>query len=403
MGGVSKAIDTLGQVDDPQSFLGGLNKQVSDTLRSKVDINGQPQKVRWQTVRQPILDAIDDAKLDRTTKGKAYLEGLQKELDNFDQEHPGAVSVLDAQREKQAIYRGLSPSVFSDAVQAPTPAQKEGARLLAKGYKQAIEDIAPEVGQLNNKMHNAILLQDRLIDIEKTHPGTLQKWMAPMVGLGGGALGVSMGHPMAGSLWATGLLAAQALSDPITGANLARLMHGVGYGSAAKLAGATGRAAGLGAFNLGAGPQVQVSTQDPELRQRLFGGGGEVDIPGEIQRQVAAINQGPGYKVDPAIMLKLARQESGSQGQAATSKKGARGVMQLMPATAADLGVDRDDPQQNIEGGVRYFKQLLDKYQGNTRRALAAYNAGPTRIEASRSEEEWPDETKGYVKAILGQ
>lgn len=407
LGGVRKAIDTLGNVNDPESFLGDLEAQAQKIIGAKAT-----QPIHWHTVRQPLVDAIEGAKLDKTTRGKQYLEGLQEELDNFDREHPGGkVSLRDAQDEKRAIYRNLSPSVFSDAVQAPTPAQKEGARLLAKGYKGAIEDVAPEVGEVNSKMHNAILLQDRLIDIEKTHPGTLQKWMAPLVGFGGGALGASMGHPYAGSLWATGLLAAQAISDPVMGANLARLMNGLGYGSAAKLTGAAGRAAALGAFNLGAGPQLQVTSQDPEIRNRLFGGAREnIDVPSEIRRQVAAINQGPGYKVDPELMLRLATQESGQkqykdgkviESTLKSGKPGARGVMQLMGATAAELGVDRDDPQQNIEGGIRYFKQLLDKYNGNTRRALAAYNAGPARIEQSRDESEWPDETQAYVKAIL--
>ena len=412
LGGVSKAIDTLGHVDDPDSFLGDLEKQAQDALNSKIQASGTPQKIHWNTVRQPLADEYQRSLADKTTKGLAYSKGLKEELDNFDRQHPGGdVDVLQAQAEKRAIYRNLSPSVFSDAVQAPTPAQAEGSRLLARGLKDAINDVAPEMAGINDKMHNAILLQNRLIDIEKTHPGTLQKWMAPLVGFGGGALGASMGHPYAGSLWATGLLAAQAISDPVMGANLARLMNGLGYGSAAKLTGAAGRAAALGAFNLGAGPQLQVTSQDPEIRNRLFGGAGEnIDVPSEIRRQVAAINQGPGYKVDPELMLRLATQESGQkqykdgkviESTLKSGKPGARGVMQLMGATAAELGVDRDDPQQNIEGGIRYFKQLLDKYNGNTRRALAAYNAGPARIEQSRDESEWPDETQAYVKAIL--
>jgi len=65
----------------------------------------------------------------------------------------------------------------------------------------------------------------------------------------------------------------------------------------------------------------------------------------------------------------------------AVSGKGARGLMQLMPATAKALGVeDSFNPEHNIYGGVRYFRQLLDKFDGDTKVALAAYNAGSRKV-----------------------
>jgi soluble lytic murein transglycosylase-like protein len=65
----------------------------------------------------------------------------------------------------------------------------------------------------------------------------------------------------------------------------------------------------------------------------------------------------------------------------AISKKGARGLMQLMPATAKALGVeDSFNPEHNIYGGVKYFKQLLDRFDGDTSMALAAYNAGSRKV-----------------------
>ena len=82
------------------------------------------------------------------------------------------------------------------------------------------------------------------------------------------------------------------------------------------------------------------------------------------------------YQVDPALIRAIIMAES-SYNPRAISKKGARGLMQLMPATAKALGVeDSFNPEHNIYGGVKYFKQLLDRFDGDTRIALAAYNAG---------------------------
>jgi soluble lytic murein transglycosylase-like protein len=85
----------------------------------------------------------------------------------------------------------------------------------------------------------------------------------------------------------------------------------------------------------------------------------------------------------------------------AVSNKGAQGLMQLMPDTASDLNVsDVFDPQQNIFGGAKYLKQLLDKYKGDNKLALAAYNAGPAAVDAANG---IPDivETRDYVDSIL--
>ena len=83
----------------------------------------------------------------------------------------------------------------------------------------------------------------------------------------------------------------------------------------------------------------------------------------------------------------------------ARSKKGAVGLMQLMPETAQDLGVDPENPQENIEGGVRYLGKMMDKY-GNLEEALAAYNAGPAAVDEHGGVPPF-DETQDYVKKVL--
>jgi soluble lytic murein transglycosylase-like protein len=85
----------------------------------------------------------------------------------------------------------------------------------------------------------------------------------------------------------------------------------------------------------------------------------------------------------------------------AVSRKGAQGLMQIMPDTAGDLNVkDVFDPKENIAAGAKYLKQLLDKYKGDNKLALAAYNAGPAAVDAANGV---PDiqETRDYVDAIL--
>lgn len=78
-------------------------------------------------------------------------------------------------------------------------------------------------------------------------------------------------------------------------------------------------------------------------------------------------------------------------------------MMQLMPATQAELGVtDPFDAGGNVAGGVRYLKQMLDRYSGNTALALAAYNAGPQRVTPGGKIPDIP-ETQTYVMSILGE
>ena len=91
------------------------------------------------------------------------------------------------------------------------------------------------------------------------------------------------------------------------------------------------------------------------------------------------------YDLSPALIEAVVWQESRWR-ENAVSHAGARGLAQLMPGTARDLGVNPDDPAANLEGGARYLRQQLDRFDGELERALAAYNAGPGRVRQLRRE-----------------
>jgi soluble lytic murein transglycosylase-like protein len=101
----------------------------------------------------------------------------------------------------------------------------------------------------------------------------------------------------------------------------------------------------------------------------------------------------------PAIVHSVAKAESGYR-QTAVSPKGAIGVMQLMPGTAADLQADPNDPVQNTEAGAMYLRDLLIKYDGDVAKALAAYNAGPGVVDKYNGVPPYA-ETRSYVNRVI--
>jgi transglycosylase-like protein with SLT domain len=106
------------------------------------------------------------------------------------------------------------------------------------------------------------------------------------------------------------------------------------------------------------------------------------------------------HNVPAALITAVIRAESNFNPRA-VSRKGAQGLMQLMPATAAQLGVqDAFDPRENIDGGVRFLRDLLYQYRGDVRLAVAAYNAGPEVVDRLRDVPPYR-ETQSYVARVL--
>ncbi len=107
------------------------------------------------------------------------------------------------------------------------------------------------------------------------------------------------------------------------------------------------------------------------------------------------------HGVDPALVHAIVKVESGFNPYA-LSRKGAMGLMQLMPQTAVDMNVTNIfNPHENIDGGVKYLRYLIDRYEGNLALALAAYNSGETAVKKWGTIPPFP-ETQNYVQRVLG-
>jgi len=128
--------------------------------------------------------------------------------------------------------------------------------------------------------------------------------------------------------------------------------------------------------------------------------GGAAGTGGTLAGPYAALFEAAGRRhgVDPALLSAVARTESGYD-SAAVSSAGARGLMQLMPATAGSLGVDPDDPAQAVDGAARLLSGLLTRYGGRTDLALAGYNAGPGAVDRYGGVPPYP-QTRTYVQRV---
>jgi len=172
---------------------------------------------------------------------------------------------------------------------------------------------------------------------------------------------------------------------------------------------------------LASGQTLKLSGHRSEngLEVLLLKGGGEVQLPADAVRGYVPdevldeVSQASGgeltklaedasrrHGLDPALVLAVVAVESGFRPDA-VSPKGAQGLMQLMPRTAAALGVsDAFDPEQNLDAGVRHLEALVKQYNGDLRRALAAYNAGQGAVAKHGGVPPYR-ETREYVRRVL--
>jgi len=142
--------------------------------------------------------------------------------------------------------------------------------------------------------------------------------------------------------------------------------------------------------------KVKDSTEESEVKIASQGAG--MTEPQIIEQKVRKAAEK--YNLPPELINAVIRAESNFEVQAVSSA-GAKGLMQLMPATARELGVKNPfDIEQNIDGGARYLRKMLDRFGGSLRKALAAYNAGPGTVSKYGGRVPYP-ETRQYVQRVL--
>lgn len=296
--------------------------------------------------------------------------------------------------------KGLVGAALGGTLAAAPTLMEKGASLLKGGYKVAsegIEAVAKPI--LKERGEAALKAGEKIVGKEVVEVGaktagksTLKK--IPLLGLGIG----------------TGLATDRAMSGDWTGAGL-ELLSGAastlpGWGTAASL----GIDAGIIARDLNKEEKVskpyqmipshtpanKPSAQIPTLDSSHTKFKGD---KGQYDKQINEASQK--YGVDPNLIKAMINKES-SFDPNATSNRGAQGLMQMMPGTAKDMGVKNAyDPSENIDGGTKYMGQLLKKYNGDTDKALAAYNWGPGNVDR-KGTENLPAETRDYVKKIKG-
>jgi hypothetical protein len=157
---------------------------------------------------------------------------------------------------------------------------------------------------------------------------------------------------------------------------------------------------------LGQEVQVYIFNKKTRVWPQVYGNSGQTPFRGTLtlkdpQLEALICKYAQVYGVDPSLVRAVMRHESGFKATA-VSPKGAQGLMQLMPGTAALMGVKNPfDPEQNIAGGVGYLRNCLDRFQHNVPLAVAAYNAGPEAVARCGAIPPY-QETQVFVNNVMG-
>jgi hypothetical protein len=261
-----KAIDFLGSHDKPDTFLGQQEEGIQKGIQSH-----KTEMLDQSKVLGPLQDEI--ASIDPRIASPRRA-ALQAELEKFKSANgwkpatatkPGKpmdpITVEDGQTMKRSIYRLNSESLYGDTEALP-PAEKAAKVLQARGLMDAINDKAPEVAEFNKRMHTGIQLQDQLIQAQKQYPGFMKNWLKYMagtpaiLGMTGEGFAASTGHPLAGVLPMTGIIAAKAATDPFVASRIGLALQHAGSDPISLSLGLTPGVARAGQM---LGPQTQPS------------------------------------------------------------------------------------------------------------------------------------------------
>lgn len=411
---------TLGKSIDPESMypkLQAAKEATEDSIQSV--LKGAETKVG------PVPSPSFDKTLEYISKNIAA-----NDVDKYLNE---VISLQDALRREgkgSLVYLNQQKKIIGENWKNSPQSDPGFWRTLYRDMKGHIEKYAPEVKDLNKQKQDLIVVSPI---IERGFKATgadydIGKAMQLLytsggAGLAGGAiLGAATGDTEAGIL---GALTLRALATP-RGQNLL----GRGLQKAAQSASNIGTktaTSGLLAGQLASRPEIVSIPRETTTTQSVDDilAAAETELGSAIQPAPAPetvkvgkqnISIPTGEEFAPASLVKaVMKVESGGK-QEAVSPKGATGLMQLMPGTARELGVDPKDPQENVEGGSKYLQRMINKY-GSKELALAAYNWGPgnidraiKKVKAAGKKVTWqsvldevkvPKETRNYVSKVI--
>ena len=392
--------------ESTESAIQGVLQEVDKTRKTGI-IPRLDKTLEWIQTKAP------------ATEVKYYKEKVNEFLKALKEQGQGSLVYLNQQ--KKAIGENWKQSPETD----PT-----FWRRFYTDVKDTIEEYAPEVKQLNKDKRD-LLVVEPVIERSKRaaekpfSPQNITRMLYTTGGIGLPSAAYLTGNSLLGGALAGGLaLAGTKPGQSLLGRALTATGRGAQELEATPL---LERASRLGYFGARgaqqAGEQAPVSptatpTEDTEI----------ADLEAELEslrqmlpKQEAKVGKQnisipTGEKYAPASLVKAVIKVESAGKQDAVSNKGARGLMQLMPATARDLGVDAKDPKQNVEGGSRYLQQQLNEF-GDESLALAAYNWGPgnikramAKVRAEGKRPTWanikayvkvPKETREYVDTVL--